>query len=198
MQYQNLGASLTRNDLFYLLTLAKSLKLDIDTAKAAGTLTVSQAAVINDKIALAIDAANTLNTLTVQIAPADQGLFDQIGALMNDVNSGINAIKNLTPTPDSGPVAMSAYRPNTPFVTAPATIPGSVLAPAKAVVAKLNVPIQTTSMTVSADGKSIDVTAQYAGGAGYSAAASTAPAKTGLPLGLLAVVGIAAYFIANR
>jgi hypothetical protein len=197
MQYQIMGADLTRNDLYYLKAVAASLKLDIDTAKSAGTLTQSQAAVINDKIILAIDAATLLNTMADKVAPADKPIFDAIGSLMNEINAGIESIKTINPTPDSGPVAMSAYRPGVPFTTAPVAIPGSVLEPSKAANAKLNIPVQTTQMFVNADGKSIDVSAQYAGTAGYSAMAS-APAKKGLPVGLLAVAGIAAFVLANR
>jgi hypothetical protein len=197
MQYQIMGADLDRNDLFYLKALAASLKLDIDTVKKAGTLTQSQGAVINDKIALAIDAATKLNALSDKATAIDAVTFNAIGTLMNDVNAGIESIKTLAPTPDSGPVAMSAYRPNTPFVTAPVAMPGSVLTPDKATSAKLNIPVQTTQMLVNADGKTVDVTAQYSGGAGYSAQAS-APAAKGLPVGLLAVAGIAALVLANR
>lgn len=197
MQYQIMGASLTRNDLYYLKALAASLKLDIDTVKSAGTLTQSQLAVINDKIVLAIDGATTLNTMVDQANTIDAATFNEIGTLMDDINAGLKIINAITATPDSGPVAMSAYRPRTPFVTAPAAIPGSVLEPAKATNAKLNIPVQTTQMLVNADGKTVDVTAQYSGGAGYSAQAS-APAKKGLPVGLLAVAGIAVLVLANR
>jgi hypothetical protein len=193
MYYTMLGADLQRNDLFYMDSLARSLKLDIDTAMSEGAAkyTASRQALINDKYNLLFDAYTKLKAILDtdpgrKTASANQSIMDSINASMDSIVTNVPALSAWTAVQEAAPVRIAPYRPGIPFVSFPVAPGGWALSPDASLTSKLLTPASTFVTKES-----------------YAAAQASSTASAGkgkVPMGLVigGIAAAAALFLLNK
>lgn len=208
MQYLNLGADFSRQDLYYLRTLARSLDVDLDALISAGksSYTVTRSKLLADKQTLfnyAIEVYNASIASAQNIVSSDNAMAaikDEIDMISAKIGPKITTVNSWEPVQESGSVVINPFKAGVPFTSPAPAAQGIATAPTATILGKLNFPITITPYAVTKG-----ATVVTRSDAGYLQTVTEVQAKTmssassmaKKPLGMIAIVAaaVAAYFM---